>query len=265
MSQETVDRTGERTALFQSERQRKILALVDVHGAVEVADLADQFGVTTETIRRDLSELQEKHLLQRVHGGAVSWAAFEPLVTKRSAANDEDKRRIAARAVEELPVSGNILIDGGSTLARFAEAIPGGRGLHIVTNSLLAALALLKTDPDATVSMLGGEIRSETLSAVDAQAVDAVQRLSVDTLFVSTDGATESGLSTPYTFEASIKQAMIRAARQVVALVDPSKFGHDYLVRFGTWSDIDILITGTEVDRGVLDAVRDQGVAVTTV
>lgn len=265
MSQGTVDRTGERTALFQSERQRKILALVDIHGAVEVADLAEQFGVTTETIRRDLSELQEKHLVQRVHGGAVSWAAFEPLVAKRSAANDEDKRRIGARAVEELPDSGSILIDGGSTLARFAEAIPGGRGLHIVTNSLLAALALLETDPDATVSMLGGEIRSETLSAVDAQAVEAVQRLSVDTLFISTDGATESGLSTPYTFEASIKQAMIGAARRVVALVDPSKFGHDFLVRFGSWSDVDILITGAEVDEGSLAAIRDQGVVVTTV
>ena len=83
MSQRESIRTGERTSLFQTERQRKILALVDLDGAVEVADLAARFGVTTETIRRDLSELQEKHLLQRVHGGAVSWAAFEPLVAKR--------------------------------------------------------------------------------------------------------------------------------------------------------------------------------------
>jgi len=95
--------------------------------------------------------------------------------------------------------------------------------------------------------------------------VDAVQRLNVDVLFISTDGATEAGLSTPYTFEASIKQAMLRSASQVVALVDPSKFGHDHLVRFGTWADIDILITGTEVDNAMLDAVRGHGVDVITV
>lgn len=264
MSQRESIRTGERTSLFQTERQRKILALVDLDGAVEVADLAARFGVTTETIRRDLSELQEKHLLQRVHGGAVSWAAFEPLVAKRDDAYDEDKRRIAARAVEELPDGGSIMIDAGSTLTRFAEAIPRGRNLHVVTNSLPTAQALSKADV-AGVSILGGEVRSQTLSVVDAQAVDAVQRLNVDVLFISTDGATETGLSTPYTFEASIKQAMLRSASQVVALVDPSKFGHDHLVRFGTWADIDILITGTEVDDAMLDAVRGHGVDVITV
>ncbi len=264
MSLQETTEVGERTPLFQSERQRKILALVDLHGAVEVSDLADRFGVTTETIRRDLSELQEKHLLQRVHGGAVSWSSFEPLVAKRDDAYDEDKRRIAARAVEELPDGGSVMIDAGSTLTRFAEVIPRGRNLHIVTNSLPTAQALAQADA-AGVSILGGEIRSQTLSVVDAQAVEAVQRLNVDVLFISTDGATEAGLSTPYTFEASIKQAMIRSASHVVALVDPSKFGHDHLVRFGAWADIDILITGTETDTAMLDAIRTHGVEVVTV
>ncbi len=235
-----------------------------MYGAVEVADLAQRFRVTTETIRRDLSELQANHLIQRVHGGAVHWSPFEPLVSKRTESFDEDKRRIAARAVRELPDPGSIMIDAGSTLFRFAEAIPPGQNLHVVTNSLPTAKALAATS-GPTVTVLGGQLRAETLSVVDAQAVAAVKRLNVDVLFISTDGATEVGLSTPYTFEATLKEAMISAARHVVALVDPSKFGHDHLVRFSNWSDIDLLITGDAVDPEMIEAIRRNGVEVATV
>ena len=262
--QQTGEQSSRNAPLFQSERQRKILALVNMHGAIEVHDLADHFHVTTETIRRDLTELQAKRLLKRVHGGAVSWKSFEPLVTKRTYENDEDKRRIAARAVEELPDEGSILIDAGSTLVRFAEAITVGRSLHVVTNSLPTAHALA-TSRAATVSVLGGELRSDTLSIVDSKAVGEVGRLNVDVLFVSTDGATANGLSTPYTYEASLKQAMIRAATRVVSLIDPSKFGQDHLVCFGRWNEIDTLITCAETDPAILASIASQGVKVVAI
>ena len=250
-----------RPPLFQSERQRKIVALVEMHGAIEVNELASHFHVTTETIRRDLSELQNKRLLKRVHGGAVSWESFEPLVAKRSDANDEDKRRIAARAIEELPESGSILIDAGSTLLRFAESIPAGRSLHVVTNSLPTAQAVANSGV-ASISILGGQLRTETLSVVDSHAVEQVRMLHVDVLFISTDGATDRGLSTPYTYEATLKGAMISAATQVVALIDPSKFGQDHLVRFADWDDVDLLITGMEADQGTLESIGNQGVEI---
>lgn len=235
-----------------------------MHGAIEVNDLASHFHVTTETIRRDLSELQEKRLLKRVHGGAVSWESFEPLVSKRTDANDEDKRRIAARAIEELPDSGSILIDAGSTLLRFAEIIPAGRSLHVVTNALPIAQAVA-TAGSASVSILGGELRPETLSIVDSHAVEEIRKLHADMLFISTDGASDRGLSTPYTYEASLKEAMIAAAARVVALIDPSKFGQDHLVRFSQWDDIDVLITGVEADPVMVADIRAQGVEVVLV
>ncbi len=241
--------------LFQSERQRKIVTLVDTHGAIEVAELARHFQVTTETVRRDLSDLQDKRLLKRVHGGAVRWEPFEPLVIKRTAVNNSDKRRIATKAIEELPEAGSILIDAGSTLLRFAESIPAGRHLHVVTNSLPTAQAIASVD-SATVSLLGGEVRSDTLSIVDAHAVEEIRKLHVDVLFISTDGATETGLSTPYTYEASLKGAMIAAAERVVALIDPSKFGQDHLFRYSDWSDIDVLVTGMEADAQTLESIR---------
>ena len=97
--------------LFQSERQREIVALTLQTGRVEVADLSERFGVTTETIRRDLSELQEYRVVRRVHGGAVPWEkiGFEPLLSVRNDQHDGEKRRLAERALDELPDSGSIM------------------------------------------------------------------------------------------------------------------------------------------------------------
>lgn len=250
--------------LFQTERQREIATATLQAGRVEVADLAHRFGVTTETIRRDLSELQELQVVRRVHGGAVPWESdrFEPLLSVRADLQDDEKRRIALRAIGELPDKGSIIIDSGSTLSRFAETIPADCSLRIVTNSLQTAQRL--SDHESTdVIVIGGKVRKNTLAMVDAQAVAAVEPLAVDTLFISSDGMSpETGLTTPYREEAALKQTMIRAARRVVALVDHSKVGHDRFVRFAAWSDIDVLITNTEVERSVVERIEALGTTV---
>ncbi|MEM7095356.1 MAG: DeoR/GlpR family DNA-binding transcription regulator [Actinomycetota bacterium] len=255
---------GISVGLFQTERQREIVASTIAEGRVEVAELATRFGVTTETIRRDLSELQEQRLLRRVHGGAIAWetSEFEPLLTVRTDQHDEEKRRIAKRAVAELPDSGTIIIDSGSTLGRFAEAVPSDTSLRVVTNSLPIALTLAEHD-SLEVITVGGRVRKNTMAMVDAETVRAFDALSVDTLFISTDGLTaEMGLTTPYRQEATLKQAMLRSARRVVALVDQSKFGKNQFVRFAEWSDIDVLVTTAEADGETLERVEALGTTV---
>lgn len=251
-------------ALFQTERQREIVAVTVLEGRAEVADLAERFGVTTETIRRDLSDLQKHHVVRRVHGGAVPWetGGFEPLLSVRADQHDAEKRRIALRALDELPDSGSIIIDSGSTLTRFAEAIPASCCLRIVTNSLPTAQRL--ADHEATdVVVIGGKVRKNTLAMVDTEAVDAVAPLHVDALFISCDGLSPAtGLTTPYREEAALKRAMIRAARRVVALVDHSKVGDDHFVRFAEWSDIDVLVTNHEVEPEVIDRIEALGTTV---
>lgn len=260
------DRTTEAPAptLFQTERQREIVAVTLLDGRVEVADLADRFGVTTETIRRDLSDLQKQRVVRRVHGGAVPWetVGFEPLLSVRADLQDAEKRRIARRALEELPDNGAVIIDSGSTLTRFAEAIPADCSLRIVTNSLQTAQRL--ADHEGTdVIVVGGKVRKNTLAMVDAAAVAAVEPLVVDTLFISSDGlSADIGLTTPYREEAALKRAMIRAAKRVVALVDHTKVGHDHFVRFAEWSDIDVLVTNTEVDPTVIERIEALGTTV---
>lgn len=252
------------TPMFQSERQREIVALTLESGRVEVADLSDRFGVTTETVRRDLSELQEQRLVRRVHGGAVSWekAGFELLLSVRNDQQDGEKRRLAQRAIEELPDTGSIIIDSGSTLLQLAAAIPPTCELRIVTNSLAIA-QVLADHKSGDVIVIGGKIRKHTLAMVDAEAVAAVEPMTVETLFISSDALSpDVGLTTPYREEAALKSAMIRSARRVVALVDHTKIGADHFIRFARWSDIDVLITNSEADPAIVRTIEAAGTTV---
>ncbi len=238
------------TALFQSQRMQEIAALAIENGRVEVADLAHRFNVTTETIRRDLSELQERRLVRRVHGGATPWetGGFEPLLSVRDDHHDDEKRRIGAAAVNELPDSGSIIIDSGSTAGRFVDLIPADTKLRFVTNSLLIARSL-SDRTDADVIVIGGKVRKNTFAMVDTQAIEAIEPLRVDTVFMSADAASATaGLTTPYREEAAWKKAIIRSARRVVMLLDHSKFDQEHFVRFAEWSAVDVLVTNTETD-----------------
>lgn len=189
-------------------------------------------------------------------------SGFEPLLSVRNDQQDAEKRRIAQRAISELPDTGSIIIDSGSTLLRLAAAIPPSCDLRIVTNSLEIA-QVLADHKSGEVIVVGGKVRKNTLAMVDAVAVAAVEPMHVDTLFISCDAmSAEAGLTTPYREEASLKQAMIRSARRVVALADHTKAGRDHFIRFARWSDIDVLVTSSEVDPGFVRAVESTGTTV---
>ena len=251
-------------ALFPAQRQREIASLAIEHGRVEVADLASRFNVTTETIRRDLSELQDRRIVRRVHGGATKWEAggFEPLLSARAEKRNAEKRRIAAAAVRELPDTGVVIIDSGSTADRLVEQIPADTELSFVTNSLLIAQALSeRTNADVTV--IGGRVRKNTLAMVDVQAVEAVEPLRVDTVMMGADAATgAAGLMTPYRNEAAWKRAIIRSARRVVVMLDHSKFGAEQFIRFAEWSDVDVLVTDEATDERELALIEAGGTTV---
>ncbi len=250
--------------LFQSERQREIVRLAMSDGRVEVADLAARFGVTTETIRRDLSELQVQRLVRRVHGGATPWetSGFEPLLAVRSDQHGDEKGRIGAAAIDELPDTGAIIIDSGSTAGVFVDLIPFTTSLRIVTNSLLIARSLTERT-EADVIVIGGKVRKNTFAMVDTQAIESIEPIHVDTVFLSADAASASaGLTTPYREEAAWKRAIIRSARRVVALIDHSKFDHEHFVRFADWNDIDVLITNRETDPDQIVRIESAGTSV---
>ncbi len=249
---------------LQSDRHREIYRLALKRGSVDVSELALQFDVTTETIRRDLSELQDQQLLKRVHGGAVliERHQHEPMVTARDMQNAEEKLAIGRVASAEVPPGGTVIIDSGSTGQRFAEVLPLDSDIHVVTNSLATALTLSRRGI-ANLSVLGGNVRTNTFAMVDAQTVDAVRAMRVDVLFISCDGLSLSrGLTTPYEPEHHIKRAMIASARKVVALVDHSKFGNDLTYCFASLSDIDVLVTDSLVSDDEVEVLVEAGVEV---
>lgn len=252
MTQNPETSPGDHSSLFQVERHQQIVELAMVNGRVDVRGLADRFGVTTETIRRDLAYLQDQKLVRRVHGGAVPWEGlrYEPLLKVRGSLNAEEKHRISKRALEELPSEGSILLDSGSTSAHLAQLLPDDRPLTVVTNSIPAAQAL-ENNEAMEVVLIGGTLRKNTMALVDATGVEALRRITVDVTFLCTDGASPTrGFTTPYTEEVAIKRAMISSARRVVALFDHSKVGNDRLHWFASIEDVDTIITD--------DAVSDQ-------
>ena len=258
--------TGDSAALprLQHDRQHAIYMLALSQGSVDVSDLARRYGVSTETIRRDLSDMQERNMLRRVHGGAVPAERInhEPMLAARDVVNAEEKLRIATKAVEELPERGSVIIDSGSTTQRLAEVFPVERDLHVVTNSLMTALTLSRRGL-RKLTVLGGAVRTNTLAMVDDTTRAELQHMAIDVLFISCDGLSfQHGLTTPYREEHTIKRSMIERARRVVAMVDHSKFGNVQMFSFAAFDEIDVLVTGMNADPEAAAALSNRGIAV---
>lgn len=235
--------------VFQTERQAQILDRAMADGRVDVATLAKNLDVTTETIRRDLDQLQDQRLVRRVHGGAIPWESwrFEPRLSVRDSHNPEQKRRIARRALEELPTDGTILIDSGSTAAQVAGLLPRDRSLRVVTNSIPVVNALANYE-SVEVIVIGGLLKTDTMAMVDSGGVAELAGINVDLLFTSSDGfSVDRGFTTPYRDEVAIKQAMMASARRSLMLVDHEKLGKDFLHQISEISEVDAIVTGTEM------------------
>src|ERR1700710_2676045 len=217
--------------MYAEERQTDIVGRARSQGRVDVTVLAEEFGVTTETVRRDLTVLERHGLLRRVHGGAipVERLGFEPALATRDNVLVVEKERIAKAALDEVPDEGAILLDAGTTTGRLAEILPSERELTVVTNSVPIVMTL-SARPNLTVLLLGGRVRRTTPAAVAAWALDALADTYVDVAFLGTNGVSaERGLTTPDPTEAAVKRAMIAASRRSVVLADRSKIGLERL------------------------------------
>ncbi|MEZ3179983.1 DeoR/GlpR family DNA-binding transcription regulator [Streptomyces pimonensis] len=250
--------------MYAPERQQEILRLARDSGRVDVVSLAEAFEVTAETIRRDLKALDRAGLVRRVHGGAIPAGRldFEPDLAERETTAADEKDRIARAALAELPVDGTLIVDAGSTVARFAGALPAEVSLTVVTHSLPIA-ARLADHPGIQLHLVGGRVRHRTRAAVDAWALRAYAEIRADVLFVAANGfSAEHGLTTPDLAEAAVKRAAVAAARRVVLLADSSKHGQEHFARFGDLGDVDLLITDTGLDPQDAAAIERGGTEV---
>ena len=252
--------------MYAEERQHAIATLVTERGRLAVTAVAEEFGVTTETVRRDLSILERAGMVRRVHGGAVPAGALTLVETglgERHGTRTEAKRAIAAAALSLLPAAdGSVLLDGGSTTAALADVLPSDRRLYVATNSVPIA-ARLSASPGVTLHVLGGRVRGITQTAVGDATVRALRDLRLDVVFLGTNGISPGhGFSTPDEAEAATKRAMVRAAQRVIVLADSTKLGREHLVRFAAVEDVDVLVTDGGADPGVVAELETTGIEV---
>jgi len=230
--------------MYAEERQQAMADLIVRRGSLSVADLAQAYSVTTETVRRDLSALERLGLVRRVHGGAVPADVLEAAVGERDHAQAEQKERIARVAVQLLPPPGStIFIDAGTTTARAVALLPRDHRLTVVTHAvpIAARLAGLR---HIELHLLPGRVRHTTQAAVGPDTIAALQLVRADVAFVGTNGISVAhGLSTPDRNEAAVKRAMVAGARRVVTLSDSSKVGVEAAIRFAELADVDVLVT----------------------
>lgn len=250
--------------MYAPERQQAILLRARQDGRVDVRSLAEFFSVTPETIRRDLSLMERRGLVQRAHGGAipVERLSIEPAVADRESMLTAEKDRIARAALAEIPENGSIIIDAGTTTARLAELLPTETSLTIVTNSLPIA-AQLATRPNVDLHVLGGHVRQLTLATVGSWANDTLRKVAVDVAFIGTNGITaHRGLTTPDIKEARVKSHLIGSARRTVVLADHSKFGREDFGVVAPLALVDCIITDAQVDAELAAEIEAAGVDV---
>ncbi len=252
--------------MFAEERYRQISSLVSADGRVTVAGLSSRFGITKETVRRDLALLENDGVLRRVHGGAIAGSGAttnEPSLISRSEQHSPEKRRIAEAALSLTPGTGAVVLDAGSTTGGLADLLvdEARPGLAVVTHSV--PIAALISGAGLSVELVGGRVRALTSAAVGSSTVAHFARLRADIAFIGANGISAGfGLSTPDVDEAAVKTAIVRSARRVVLLADASKFDEETLISFATLEDIDALITDRAPRHALAAALTDADVEV---
>ena len=254
------------TGMYAEERHEAIAGLVRSHGRISVSEVASTFGVTTETVRRDLAQLERAGLLRRVHGGAVPTSSLvhaEQALDARDVSHAAQKDRIARAALELVPgAGGTVLLDAGTTTGRLAALLPTDRDLLVITHAVPLA-ARLAGCAGIALQVLGGAVRGSTQAAVGPETVQALSDLRADVVFVGTNALRPGyGLTTPNSEEAAVKRALVRAGRQVVVLVDSTKIGQENLVRFAPMDAVDVVVTDDGIADADVRALQDDGVEV---
>jgi len=247
-----------------SQRRLQISELVRQEGSVQVSTLADRFGVSPQTVRKDLRYLAERGVMTRAYGGAIDSgvigaAPAEPHYEAKRTTHLDEKRRIGARAAALISPGDTIAIDSGTTAIQLAEAVPDIE-ITVVTNDF-GVLTALASKPSVTIVMLGGELRRRNMAFYGGLTVEALGALHVDKLFLGVDGFDlERGITTHYEPEALLNRKMVEAAQVTICITDSSKFGTVCLHRIMPVTAVNTLITDKGVSEDIVQASRQLGI-----
>jgi DeoR/GlpR family transcriptional regulator of sugar metabolism len=254
--------------LFPEERLDRIASLVVKKQRVSVAELSSLLDVSKVTIRNDLAELERRGLLMRTHGGALATEhddnnkKTELSFDVRERRQQGEKDRIGQMAASLVHDGDAIALDASTTALQVAKRIKDRRELTVVTNGIRIALEFTDS-PHVTVVMPGGILRRDAVSLVGELGEEVLAKFNVQKGFFGAKGVTlEEGLTDVDSYEVQLKQAMVRAAKEVIAIVDHTKWGHVGFVSFVSIDQVDCIITDAGAPPDMVAALREAGVDV---
>jgi DeoR family transcriptional regulator of aga operon len=254
-------------------RQARTAALVETEGLLRVTDLADRFGVSTVTVRSDLTALESAGRVRRVRGGAVASGAVvaeQPLETAAAVAARQ-KQAIGQRCASMVSRGDVVLLDVGSTVTAIAQALAVRTDLNdvtVVTNALNIAMLLEPAAVAGRMSIIvaGGTVRPLQHSLVNPYATLLLDRLSAHLAFIGCNGIdARGGVTNRNVAEAEIKRAMVGATRRSVVVADSGKLGEVEVARVCDLDDVDLLVTDSGADLEVVANLRSAGLSVDVV
>jgi DeoR/GlpR family transcriptional regulator of sugar metabolism len=244
-------------------RQSSILQALQAGSRVRAGELAARFGVSEDTIRRDLRSLADHGLIRRVYGGAVPQTPVADTFAGRTGQSVEAKNAIVQEALKLIKPGQTILLDAGTTGAALAASLPSNMALTIVTHSLPAASALAGK-PMIEVIVLGGRLMPESVATGGAEAVAGYGRCRADLCFLGVASIdSEIGLGVFKHEDAEVKRAMLGAASTVIALASAEKLGTAAPFLIGPVSVLDQLITEASAPADQIALIRAKEVIVT--
>ena len=226
-------------------RQSDLLAAVRDHGVMTVEAMAERFGVTLQTVRRDVALLADAGLLARFHGGArVPSSTTENIgYPQRQHLNEAAKRQIARAVAQAIPEGCSMIINIGTTTEAVARELLQHRGLRVITNNLNVA-AILSDNPDCEVIVAGGLVRSRDRGIIGEATVEFMRQFRVDIGLIGISGIGADGTLRDFDLrEVKVARAIIEQSRQVWLVADHSKFNRPAMVELAHLDHIDCLFT----------------------
>jgi DeoR/GlpR family transcriptional regulator of sugar metabolism len=245
--------------MLARQRQQLILDEVARSGAVKVADLVSELGVSDMTIRRDISELAGQGLVDRVHGGAAlprMASVHEPGFATKATQQVAAKTAIARAAAALVPPGSSLGISGGTTTLLVATELLDVPDLTVITNSLPVGDELYRNRRVEQAVLLTGGMRTPSDALGGPLAVAALQGIHLDLFVLGVHGLDpRAGLTCPNLLETQTNRAMIEASRRILVVADHSKWGIVGLQTIARLTEVDILVTDDGIDDGARETL----------
>lgn len=249
--------------MLEPERHQKILEALKKKNTVKLQDLVELTNSSESTIRRDLTELERRNLLKRVHGGAARLQGNlnEPTMIEKSSKNLQAKNQIAQFAASLVEEGDSIYLDAGSTVLGMIPFLP--RNIVVVTNGLTHANELL--EKDIKTYLIGGFIKPTTKAMVGRGAVESLEKYRFDKCFLGVNGIhPQFGYTTPDQEEAFIKQKALSLSREAFVLADESKFSEVAFAKIAELSEAPIITNTLSMEEKELFTSKTNIKVVTT-